>query len=280
MLKIFSNFHDSKLFEDSLKEYKDKDISIFYDYPCGWDGDITEKLKLNPTNILILGEPNQYFGLHTMAVRNQYAYTCILTWSDEVVNGCDNGALFPFGTSWLDDEYIENIQNVDKTFEVSFLRGALKKTDGHELRHQIYDNRGDIKMSTKFFDVLDDYKQTGQRNDLSLKKVVWDTSMFHVSIENSTQNGYFTEKLVDAFLTKTIPIYWGCSDIGKYFDVNGMILIDSKEDAIKKINNLTEEDYHNRKESMDKNYKLALHYADFFGRVKGFLKDLIQINKL
>jgi hypothetical protein len=285
-LKVFSNFHDPKLFEDSLQEFKDKPISIMYDWPCAWDnngnGALSEKLWYNKINIIILGEPNEYFNLHKATIMNQHAYKAILSWSDWVLDQSDRAVLFPFGTSWLRDEYIKKMENpVNKKFEVSFLRGAKKKAPGHDLRWDIYDRKFRIDTPTKFFDVLDDFNpSTGFHTDQNAKEIVWDESMFHISIENHSHNGYFTEKVVDAFLTKTVPIYWGCKDIDKYFDTKGMILFETYEEAIEKINNLTEEDYHSRKEYMDKNYKLALHYADFFGRFRDWLKDFIEINKI
>ena len=120
MLKIFSNFHNPKLFEESLVEFNDKPISVFYDYPLPKDINFKDELKLNPHNILILGEPNEYFGLHDVAVENRYNFSAILTWNDDVISKCDNAVLFPFGTTWLDDDYIKKMENVDKKFEVSF----------------------------------------------------------------------------------------------------------------------------------------------------------------
>jgi|TARA_R100000084_G_C4648381_1_gene148127 hypothetical protein len=283
VLEIFSNFHDPKLFENSLTDVKEKPISVFYDWPCGWNqNEIENAISKNPHNILILGEPNEYFGTHDFAIQNSRLFSVILTWSDDIINRCDNAVLFPFGTTWLRDDYISKMENpTDKKFEVSFLRGAKKKAPGHDLRWDLYDDRNRVQVPTKFFDVLDDFDpNTGFHTDLYAKEIVWNESMFHIAIENHSHNGYFTEKVVDAFLTKTIPIYWGCKDIDKYFDEKGMIRFETKEEAISKINNLTEKDYHDRKEYMEKNYKLALHYANFFGRFKNFLNDLVTINKL
>ena len=41
---------------------------------------------------------------------------------------------------------------------------------------------------------------------------------FSIAIENSKEDGYFTEKLADCILTNTTPIYMGCPNIQDYFN--------------------------------------------------------------
>tara|TARA_B100000131_G_C18025099_1_gene576115 strand:+ start:199 stop:1080 length:882 start_codon:yes stop_codon:yes gene_type:complete len=293
-MDIFSNFHKPEFFEHHLSEFKDKSISIFYDWPCNWNQDeIHSALTKNQINILILVEPNDYFATHDWAIRHSKHYTAILTFSDRVISECDNAVLFPGTGTWLLDkdkmknneieidlDYINSFENCDKKFEVSFLRGR-KKNDmpGHNLRWEIYDRRDEVKIPTKFFDVLEDTKDGGDL-DLSAKRVMWDGSMFHLSLENSQDSSYITEKVLDAFLTKTIPIYWGAPKIGEYFDEKGFFTFETADEAIEKMNNLTEKDYYDRKKYVDKNYKLALHYGDFFGRVKSWLSDFVKANKI
>ena len=53
---------------------------------------------------------------------------------------------------------------------------------------------------------------------------------FSVAMENVRENYYFTEKLIDCFLTETIPIYWGCPKIGEIFDVRGMFTFEDLDE--------------------------------------------------
>jgi len=46
---------------------------------------------------------------------------------------------------------------------------------------------------------------------------------FSIAMENTQQDYYFTEKLIDCFVTDTVPIYWGAPSIDKIFDRRGMI---------------------------------------------------------
>ena len=65
---------------------------------------------------------------------------------------------------------------------------------------------------------------------------------------------YFTEKILDCFATYTIPIYYGCPNIGDFFNIDGIIVFDTVDDLINKVNHLTEEDYYSRKNAMKDNY--------------------------
>jgi len=49
---------------------------------------------------------------------------------------------------------------------------------------------------------------------------------YSVVIENSSYSDYWTEKLADAYLGFSYPIYYGCKNIDKYFDKESMAVID------------------------------------------------------
>jgi hypothetical protein len=52
---------------------------------------------------------------------------------------------------------------------------------------------------------------------------------YSIAIENSHLPRYFSEKIADCFLTYTMPIYYGCSNILDYFPEDAIILIDIKD---------------------------------------------------
>src|SRR6185436_3361227 len=60
---------------------------------------------------------------------------------------------------------------------------------------------------------------------------------YHIAIENASYNDYWTEKLSDAFLGQTHPIYYGCPNIYDYFPKNSLSVIDIEkpDEAIEKI---------------------------------------------
>jgi hypothetical protein len=246
-----------------LSEFKDKPISIFNDYTP-----TIEELNINPINILIIQEPNQLFGLHDWAIQNKNYFSCILTWGQDILDKCENALLLPFGTTFLhsNDEYKQMAFN-NKKLETSFMCGPKHLIEGHFLRHKIYNRKSEITTPTKWLFSGD-------------KKPCFGESMFHLTIENSKNQNYFTEKIIDAFITKTIPVYWGCPNIEEFFDIRGMYVFENENEAIAIINSLTEEDYYSKKEYIEKNYQTAIYYAEFFMRSKNIIKEIIKINNI
>ena len=45
--------------------------------------------------------------------------------------------------------------------------------------------------------------------------------MFQIAIDSFRREYQITEKLLDPLLTKTIPIYYGCTNVGEYFNRYG-----------------------------------------------------------
>lgn len=66
---------------------------------------------------------------------------------------------------------------------------------------------------------------------------------FSLAFENTSQKGYITEKIVEAWAAGTIPIYWGASDIAQEFNERAFIncnkytSIEEVIDVIREIDN-------------------------------------------
>lgn len=99
-------------------------------------------------------------------------------------------------------------------------------------------------------------------------------------VENTSSRGYFTEKILDCFLLKTIPIYWGCSNIGDFFDIRGIIPFNNVDDLVYISNNLNEDYYNSKKEIIDKNWKLALEYVHYEQNISNTIVNIFKHNNL
>jgi hypothetical protein len=96
-------------------------------------------------------------------------------------------------------------------------------------------------------------------------------SMFHVAVENSLHDHYFTEKLLDCFRTYTVPIYWGTDAVLDIFDRRGIIFAKDLADIQNALASLTVKDYWSRLEAMAKNHEIAGRYMNQLGALKTML---------
>jgi hypothetical protein len=89
------------------------------------------------------------------------------------------------------------------------------------------------------------------------KNIGLDNYMFSVAIENAIYDTYFTEKVLDCFATKTIPLYMGSRGITKFFNEKGIIFL---EDINYNIININERDYIERLEYIEDNFNRVKEY--------------------
>lgn len=270
---IKSNFIEISKFEEKFQKFKNVPFSFFFDYRP-----TPSELSLNPINIFAHDEPNEYFGNHDWLLQNKDNFSLILTWSKKILKKCDNALLLVYGESWVDHNGEHVLyESYDKNFEISFIRGKKLQSTGHLLRHQIFDRQDEIIIPHKFYG---ETNVQSPKDVIDSKIMVHKNSMFSLVIENTNHHNYFTEKISDCILMKTIPVYWGCSNIGEYYNIEGIIKIESDDDAIEKINQLTPEFYENRKEIIEENWKKAFNYRNYTSRIADILELTFQENNL
>jgi len=296
MLKIFSDFRNSDndpLFKHIRKYFNDKPFTIFYErFPRSF-----EELSLNPYNFLILFEPNEFFGFHNIAINNNN-FTAILTWSDIILNNCDNGVRFTFNGRVLDEEFCTSLETKTKKFEVSFLCGDKNLVEGHKLRHDVYYLENNINIPKKWYYVLEDYDVKNQSRpgygnygkDLSHipqnidpigygKRILYEDSMFNIVIENVKHTNWYN-KIGDNFLSKTIPIYWGCENISDFgYDERGILRFETPEQLVHIVNNLTPDLYEHMKPFVEYNYNIA-KLDNLEDNISHFFKEFIKLNNI
>ena len=270
---IKSSFIEQSKFEKALEKFKDIPFSFFFDcIPT------PEELSINDINIYAHDEPNEYFGHHDWLLQNSHLFSLILTWNNRILKKCSNSRLLIYGESWVDHGK-ENViyDNIDKQFEISFIRGKKLQSGGHLLRHQIFNRQDEILIPHTFYaetkvDTPDDV--------INSKITAHQKPMFSLVIENTNHHNYFTEKISDCMIMKTIPVYWGCSNIEKYYNIEGIIKIESDDDAIEKINQLTPEFYFGKKEIIEENFQNALKYRHYVNRISDTLEEVFKLNNL
>ena len=265
-MNFFIAHYDTEIVKQEFVSKLNNNISIFMDVKP-----TQEQLNKNPINIIIVNEPNEYFGLHDWVITNQHLFKYILTWNCRILSMCKNAHFIAYGDTWfLPEQY--NKEH-DKIFKVAHLCGKLLLSYGHGMRHELLARQNEIVIPKQFYHTI------GSRHDISNarlgKEQVFGDAAFGICIENFSNRGWFTEKLLDCFLLRTIPVYWGCSDIQNFFNINGIIKIENVDDCIYKLNNLTESYYTDRLNVIEENYEAAKNYINLPKRT---YNKLIELN--
>jgi len=104
------------------------------------------------------------------------------------------------------------------------------------------------------------------KEPLSSKYILFEKHQFSIVIENTRERNLFSEKLMDCVITKTIPIYYGCANVGEYFDTTGWIILTNEENFLEELYNelhkLNETYYMKYINTVEKNYKTAVQCAN------------------
>ena len=90
---------------------------------------------------------------------------------------------------------------------------------------------------------------------------------YHIVIENSREENYFTEKLMNTYLAESYPIYYGCSNIEDYYPAEAMTKIDIEkpEEAVQIIRKLIADDpYEQHYSAIKKAKELTLDKYNLF----------------
>lgn len=264
-----------------------KDIKIY----CSWDLEFelkhdkqielyVDQIPQSPVpegtiRFLFLLEPPEIINLtpHALNAFNAGAYNYLFTHNQELLDALPGKSfVMPLASTW-----IKNYEFPEKKFEVSTLVGGRLMAPGHHLRQKLWFKENKITVPKKFFlsgnfGGIENYNNNPVLG--SDKKPLFD-SQFHICIENVKRRNWFTEKLIDCMVTKTVPIYCGCPNVGDWFDTRGFIIVDNLNDIIEACNNLDEDTYNNMLPYIEENYKRGIKLSDISIVIKNKILELI-----
>ena len=207
------------------------------------------------------------------------SYDYALTHDQSLLDNNSNSFLYEFGGCWVKNYD----QSTDKVFGVSTLIGGKQMTPGHSLRTSILNNKNSLSIPKTIWISRNYPPRNNPDNDPILqggKKDMFDRQ-FHICIENVKRKNWFTEKLLDCLHTRTVPIYYGCPNIGDWFDIRGFIIVETLEDIIRECNKLTPEIYQKMEPYIEENYNRAQLYSNVGENIKRSIETNIipLINK-
>lgn len=84
--------------------------------------------------------------------------------------------------------------------------------------------------------------------------------MYHISVSSCCTNRYFSSNLTDPMACGTVPIWRGCSRIGDFFDMDGIITFQTMEELDSILKWIGPEDYQKRLPAIQNNLQLIEKY--------------------
>ena len=204
-------------------------------------------LLIEPRSI----QPNVYE--YVLEVANQYEY--VFTHDSKLLKELPNAKPILWGGVWC------RCENPKKTKLISMTSSDKEMCDLHKERKRI---------ARKYKDKIDVYGTIDGGNYCDPIDTL-ENYMYSVVIENYIDDIWFTEKLLNCFANKTIPIYYGARDISNLFNTDAIIECKSIKQLENKIEALLNnedgfsavynEDFVQK--AINENYELSKQYEKF-----------------
>ncbi len=251
-----------------------KDINFESDIQCNLFVDvIPDSIDSNEINILFLCEPDIITHLSKVLPIDNTMFDYILTHNQDILNKYVNAHLFIFNSVWASNKSYD-----PKEFSISTLVGNKMLTKNQIMRQELWYRQNEISNNKFFASSFGPPVHMYGNPSIGDNKDELFKSQFHISIENCSIDNYFTEKILDCFISKTVPIYCGCANIGKYFNENGIFKFNNINECIEVCKKIIADTYNEMLPAVEENYIKALEYINWNKRIEVKLNEL-KINK-
>ena len=212
---------------------------------------------------LMIVEPDAIHNLYiNISKYLHWRFYKILTKNKYLLEEIHNTSFFYFGST-----FIQNSDKIDlqKKNMASLIASNQNKLTGHKLRHEVVQH---IKNNNFNVSVIGRGYRPFENKEDGLKSY-----RYSIVIENTSELDYFTEKVIDACLLETIPIYWGAPNISKYFDTRGFIVCENIDQILQAIRTISIDDYNSKVEWIMKNKVKAAYHANCFKRAAQVIRS-------
>jgi hypothetical protein len=139
----------------------------------------------------------------------------------------------------------------------------------------ITSNKNLCEVHQKRIDIANKFKSKLDLYGLGFNKIAYKNEglndyCFSIVVENYQTPGYYTEKILDCFLTGVVPIYLGDPDIGSVYDPNGIITYNDNFD----VKDISVDLYVSKFSYIFENYKTSvINYQNNYNTVTTFISN-------
>ena len=258
------NFHDTNItyapsYDEALEKGRCQNrVTYSRDHQGGRVNLLTDLLAAAMTrsdaldgqkNIAWLMEPVDYIRrVYDIVLENHQKFDLIMTHNLQMLEFADNSVYIPANAIAIDTE--STFTRHKKKMMCSMIYSDKKSLIGHKLRYEVVDL---IKSTAGNVDLFG----TGTGTRIERKSEGLNNYCFSISIENSVSRGYFTEKLLDCFAARTVPIYWGDDYAWDFFDKSGAITFDHPQEIPGILQSLSFEKYMSMIDAVERNWKIC-----------------------
>jgi hypothetical protein len=201
--------------EDDVEEC---DYLVILDYP---KDDFSIKVNINNIIHICLEPPNE------MSKYRQYAnkkVALIYNQLDIKKNNILSHGALPWHIN-KDFDFLNQlkVESLTKENKIVWVTSDQRATEGHRGRMDFLDkikNLPFVELYGRGINPIDD------------KWEVLKNSKYAIAYENFQNDYYWTEKIIDCYLSYTMPIYFGCNSIENFFPKNSFIQIDPRDKHI------------------------------------------------
>lgn len=137
-----------------------------------------------------------------------------------------------------------------KTNLVSMLASNKNAVTGHRLRHEIL---GKFGASMDAYGSIVDGRMASKLDAIA-------PYCFTVTVAGDASDWCLPDHLLDCFALGTIPIFWGCPQVGKFFDLDGIIPFSDLNDLLVILERLSFMDFVARLPAVHRNREMARQY--------------------
>lgn len=154
---------------------------------------------------------------------------------------------YPMGGSHIP---LSQWHDYPKTDLVSMLASDKNVATGHKLRYEV---------KARFGDQIDIWGRINDGTEVSKLDAIA-PYCYGIEIDCESHDWYFSDHLLDYFALGTVPIFWGCPEIYRFFDINGIIPFDKADDLSAILDRLSKMDFVNRLPAIYRNREIARQY--------------------
>ena len=194
------------------------DYLVILDYP---EADFAVKVNKNNIIHICLEPPNEVSKYRQYGNKNS---SVIFNQLDIKNNNILSHGALPWHINKSYD-FLTNIklENLNKENKIVWVTSNQRSSKGHNVRMDFLDKIKElpfIELYGRGIKPIDDK---------------WDAMRYYkyaIAYENFQNEYYWTEKIVDAYLSFAMPLYFGCNSIENFFPKNSFIQIDPKDKHI------------------------------------------------